>query len=105
MSSGSGESGPRAGLACPGCSGRYAFLSSPGVQSTVRGNRSSTTTERNGHMANMDEAKGRAKRAAGELTGDEEMKREGTIDKASGKAKDAIDGAGDAVKDRIGKKD
>jgi len=56
-------------------------------------------------MANMDEAKGRAKRAAGELTGDEEMKREGTIDKASGKAKDAIDGAGDAVKDRIGKKD
>jgi len=38
-----------------------------------------------------DEAKGRAKRAAGELTGDDGLKREGTVDKAAGKAKDAVD--------------
>ena len=49
-------------------------------------------------MSNIDEAKGRAKRAAGELTGDESMKREGTVDKVAGKAKDAIDGAADRVK-------
>lgn len=52
-------------------------------------------------MGNRDETKGRIKRAAGELTGDDEMKREGTVDKASGKAKDAIDGAADRVKREI----
>jgi len=38
----------------------------------------------------IDEAKGRVKRAAGELTGDEKLKRKGTIDKAAGKAKKAV---------------
>jgi uncharacterized protein YjbJ (UPF0337 family) len=47
---------------------------------------------------NMDEAKGRAKRAAGELTDDEELKREGTVDKAAGKAKEAVDKAADKTK-------
>jgi uncharacterized protein YjbJ (UPF0337 family) len=37
---------------------------------------------------NIDEAKGRAKRAAAELTDDEKLKREGTVDKAAGKAKE-----------------
>lgn len=46
----------------------------------------------------QDEAKGRAKKAAGEVTGDEKLKREGQVDKASGKAKQAIDKAKDAVK-------
>jgi uncharacterized protein YjbJ (UPF0337 family) len=40
---------------------------------------------------NADDAKGRVKRAAGEVTGDEDLKREGTVDKATGKAKDAAD--------------
>ena len=44
-------------------------------------------------MGNIDEAKGRAKRAAGELTDDERLKREGTVDKSAGKAKEAVDEA------------
>jgi uncharacterized protein YjbJ (UPF0337 family) len=52
-------------------------------------------------MKNVDEAKGRIKRAAGELTGNEEKKREGTVDKTAGKAKDAVDRAADSVKRRI----
>lgn len=47
----------------------------------------------------IDEAKGRVKRAAGELTGDENLKRKGTIDKAAGKAKKAVDKAADKAKD------
>ena len=47
---------------------------------------------------NLDEAKGRAKRAAGELTDDERLKREGTIDKGTGKAKETIDKAADKAK-------
>jgi uncharacterized protein YjbJ (UPF0337 family) len=44
---------------------------------------------------NTDEAKGRPKRAAGELTGDEDLKREGTVDKTAGKTKGAVDKAAD----------
>jgi uncharacterized protein YjbJ (UPF0337 family) len=36
----------------------------------------------------VDEAKGRVKKAVGELTGNEDLKREGDIDQASGKVKD-----------------
>ena len=39
----------------------------------------------------LDETKGRFKEAAGDLTDDEEMKREGKIDKGTGKVKDAVD--------------
>ena len=42
-------------------------------------------------MANMDDAKGRAKEAAGSLTNDEDLKNEGKADRASGKVKDAVD--------------
>lgn len=42
-------------------------------------------------MPNADESKGRAKEAAGDLTGNKDMKREGKTDQASGKAKGAID--------------
>ena len=48
---------------------------------------------------NMDEAKGRAKRAAGELSDDDNLKREGTIDKAAGKAKDSVDKAAGKAKE------
>jgi uncharacterized protein YjbJ (UPF0337 family) len=47
---------------------------------------------------NTDEIKGRAKRAAGELTGDDSLKREGSVDKAAGKAKETVDRAADKVK-------
>jgi len=46
----------------------------------------------------VDEGKGRLKEAAGELTGDDELKNEGKVDKASGKVKDAVGGAADKLK-------
>lgn len=39
----------------------------------------------------MDKAKGRAKKAAGELADDENLKSRGRIDKAKGKAKHGIE--------------
>lgn len=39
----------------------------------------------------LDEAKGRVKVAAGELTGNQKLKNEGTIDKAAGKVKQGVD--------------
>jgi uncharacterized protein YjbJ (UPF0337 family) len=50
-----------------------------------------------------DDAKGRVKEAAGDLTGDKDLKREGKVDKAAGKAKDAVGGAADKVKGAVGK--
>ena len=42
-------------------------------------------------MGSADETKGRIKQAAGDLTDDKELKREGKIDEAGGKAKDKAD--------------
>ena len=50
-----------------------------------------------------DKAKGRAKEAAGDLTGDRELKNEGKVDRATGKMKDAVGDVGDKVKDVVGK--
>lgn len=52
-------------------------------------------------MSNTDEAKGRLKEAAGDLTNDDDLKREGKVDRAEGAAKDKIDQAGDKVKDAV----
>jgi len=49
----------------------------------------------------MDEAKGRAKEAAGDLTDNDDLKREGKTDQAKGKVKEGVDRAADAVKDVI----
>jgi uncharacterized protein YjbJ (UPF0337 family) len=48
-----------------------------------------------------DDAKGRIKEAGGSLTGDDSLKREGKVDKASGKVKDAVGGASDKAKNAI----
>src|SRR4051794_19809257 len=45
-----------------------------------------------------DETKGRLKEAAGDLTGDRELKDEGKVDRASGKAKDAVGGGADKAR-------
>jgi uncharacterized protein YjbJ (UPF0337 family) len=50
----------------------------------------------------IDETKGRAKQAAGDLTDDEKLKREGKIDRAVSSVKDKVDDAADKVKDKIG---
>jgi uncharacterized protein YjbJ (UPF0337 family) len=50
----------------------------------------------------IDEAKGRAKQAAGDLTDDDKLKREGKIDRAVSSVKDKVDDAADKVKDKVG---
>jgi uncharacterized protein YjbJ (UPF0337 family) len=54
-------------------------------------------------IRNKDDAKGRVKEAAGSLTGDDELKNEGKVDRASGAVKDGLDKASDKVKDAVGK--
>ena len=51
-----------------------------------------------------DQAKGRVKKAVGELTDDKDLKREGDIDKASGKAKDLVEKVADKARDVVRKK-
>ena len=46
----------------------------------------------------MDTAKGRAKEAAGVLTGDETLKAKGKVDQLAGKTKDAVERTVDKVK-------
>lgn len=48
-----------------------------------------------------DKTKGRAKQAAGDLTGDEELEQEGERDETAGKAKDTIDKAGDKAREAV----
>ncbi len=48
-------------------------------------------------MSQLDEAKGRVKEAAGTISGDKDLKREGKVDQAAGKAKDSVDGVKDKV--------
>jgi len=58
----------------------------------------------------IDNAKGKVKEAAGDLTDDEDMKREGKVDQASGNVKDKLgdlketaEDAVDTVKDKLHK--
>ena len=50
---------------------------------------------------NIDEVKGRAKEAAGDLTDDQDLKNEGRVDKAVSDVKDKVDGFADKVKDKL----
>jgi uncharacterized protein YjbJ (UPF0337 family) len=50
---------------------------------------------------NADEAKGRIKEAAGDLTGNKDLQREGKVDQAAGKAKSAVDEASDKLKEAV----
>ena len=49
---------------------------------------------------NIDKAKGRAKEAAGALTGNRRLKNEGRADHAKGSAKNAVDKVADTVTGR-----
>jgi uncharacterized protein YjbJ (UPF0337 family) len=46
-----------------------------------------------------DKVKGRVKQAAGDLTDDKDLKREGKVDEAAGKVKDAVDKVSDKLTD------
>ena len=48
-----------------------------------------------------DDLKGRAKEAGGDLTGDQSLKNEGKVDKATGKVKDAAGDVSDKAKDIV----
>ena len=50
---------------------------------------------------NIDEAKGRAKEAAGSLTDDDKLRREGKADQAKSSVKDAVDNIADKAKDAL----
>jgi uncharacterized protein YjbJ (UPF0337 family) len=50
---------------------------------------------------NFDEAKGRVKEAAGDLTDNDDLKREGKVDQAKGNVKEGIDNASDKAKEAI----
>jgi uncharacterized protein YjbJ (UPF0337 family) len=54
-------------------------------------------------MSNIDDAKGRIKEAAGDLTDDDDLKREGKADQVAGKVKVKVDDALDAVTDKFKK--
>ncbi|WP_436793539.1 CsbD family protein [Actinospongicola halichondriae] len=47
---------------------------------------------------NKDEIKGRAKEAAGVVTGNDDLENEGKLDQVVGDVKDAVDGVADKVK-------
>jgi uncharacterized protein YjbJ (UPF0337 family) len=52
-------------------------------------------------IKNKDDAKGRLKEAAGSLAGDDELKQEGKVDRATGKVKEGVENAADKVKDAL----
>jgi uncharacterized protein YjbJ (UPF0337 family) len=52
-------------------------------------------------MSNPDDASGRLKEAAGDLTDDDDLKREGKVERAEGAAKEKIDEAADKVKGAV----
>lgn len=48
-----------------------------------------------------DEVKGRAKEAAGAVTGDDELKNKGKVDQTAASVKEKAEGAVDKVKDKL----
>lgn len=52
-------------------------------------------------VRNKDDAKGRLKEAAGSLTDDEDLKREGKVDRATGTVKDGLDKAAEKAKELL----
>jgi len=54
-------------------------------------------------MGNLDEAKGRAKQAVGDLTDDDDLRREGKVDQKAGEAKSKVGDLKDKAEDAIDK--
>ena len=52
-------------------------------------------------MSDFDQMKGRAKQAVGDLTDDDDLRREGKVDEASGKAKEKVRDASDKIEETI----
>lgn len=54
-------------------------------------------------MSNFDQAKGKIKQAAGDLTDDRELRKEGQRDEQAGKVKEALGKAKDKLDDAVDK--
>ena len=54
-------------------------------------------------MDNKDEVKGKVKQAVGELTDNEDLKKEGKADEKAGKVKEFLEGAKDKADDLVDK--
>lgn len=52
---------------------------------------------------NSDQAKGKVKEAAGDLTGNDKLKSEGKADQAAGDVKEFVDNVADKVEDTVDK--
>jgi uncharacterized protein YjbJ (UPF0337 family) len=52
---------------------------------------------------NLDQMKGRVKQAAGDLTDDDELKKEGKLDELGGKIKETVDDLRDKASDAVDK--
>jgi uncharacterized protein YjbJ (UPF0337 family) len=74
-----------------------------GANPLCRGITSSPTKGDDMSDGKMDDAKGRVKEAAGDLSGDEDLKNEGKVDRATGTVKDAVGGVADKAKDALRK--
>jgi len=51
---------------------------------------------------NTKKVKGRAKQAAGVITGDKKLQQQGEMDERAGDVENRIDGVADAVKEKVG---
>jgi uncharacterized protein YjbJ (UPF0337 family) len=49
----------------------------------------------------LDQAKGKVKQAAGDLTGNKDLRREGKKDETAGKMKEGVERAGDKMQDAV----
>jgi uncharacterized protein YjbJ (UPF0337 family) len=54
-------------------------------------------------MSDLEQMKGRAKQAIGDLTDDEKLRREGKVDETAGKAKEKVGKLSDKAEDAIDK--
>jgi uncharacterized protein len=85
------------------CAGAEAVLELPGRACTGGPTRvlsSGDPKRRSKEMSFIDKLTGRAKKAAGDLSGDSSLRREGTKEEKKGEAKDKLDNAQDAVEDK-----
>ena len=56
-------------------------------------------------MGWLDKLMGRSKQAAGDLTDDDSLKREGRVDRLVSDVKEKVDDVADKVKDKVGRGD
>ena len=88
----------------PACAGAADGHGAPAARRTVservgKGTLPVPTPPRSQTMVdNLDDLKGRAKEAAGDLTDNDELKREGKVDQGKGEVKEAIDKIADKFK-------